>query len=80
MLSRLTAVNRTYAVRLVIIEEFFNCNPSNPEENDACNQLLVDVDADPDETWWYWLVLVLLFCVFRLQALRILTKKATKYN
>ena len=69
----------TYSLRIIMVAEFEDCDPSNPEANDNCNNLLDSVDADPDETWWNWLVLVVLFVVFRLFALIVLRKKATKF-
>jgi len=73
----------TYAIRIVLVEEFNNCNtgPTDADkfENDQCKMLLENVDADPDETWWNWLVLLLLFLVFRLLALVVLRQKATKF-
>ena len=69
----------TYAIRIILVEEFYNCNPLNEAENNRCNELLENVDADPDETWWNWLVLLLLFVVFRVFALIILRRKATKF-
>ena len=69
----------TYSLRIIMVAEFEDCDPSNPEANDNCNNLLDSVDADADETWWNWLVLVVLFLVFRLFALIVLRKKATKF-
>jgi ABC-type multidrug transport system permease subunit len=69
----------TYGVRILMVAEFQDCDPSNPQANDMCNGLLSNVDADPDETWWNWLVLCGLFVVFRLAALVVLRRKATKF-
>lgn len=69
----------TYAVRIYLVEEFYDCDPGNPTANDKCNTLIREVDADPDETWWNWLVLVGLFCFFRVTALIILQQKAVKF-
>eukprot|EP00523_Entomoneis_sp_CCMP467_P011133 CAMPEP_0168725064 /NCGR_PEP_ID=MMETSP0724-20121128/3959_1 /TAXON_ID=265536 /ORGANISM="Amphiprora sp., Strain CCMP467" /LENGTH=609 /DNA_ID=CAMNT_0008771833 /DNA_START=209 /DNA_END=2035 /DNA_ORIENTATION=- len=41
----------TYAVRILLVGEFHNCDPSSPNANSNCNNLLESVDADPDETW-----------------------------
>jgi ABC-type multidrug transport system permease subunit len=65
----------TYAVRIALVAEFKDCAKTQP----GCAKVLSDVDADPDETWWNWLLLVLLFAVFRLGALFILRKKASKF-
>jgi len=63
----------TYAVRITLVEEFGDCY------TDFCRQTLDNTNANADDTWWYWLVLVLLFAVFRISALIILRKKATKF-
>lgn len=65
----------TYAVRILLIEEFEDCAASQVN----CANVLETVNADPDEKWWYWLVLAVLFVVFRLSALFILRLKATKF-
>jgi len=69
----------TYSLRVLLIEEFEDCNPNDEVENDRCNQLLLDVEADSDETWWYWLIVIVLFVVFRLMALGVLRTKASKF-
>lgn len=69
----------TYAVRIALVEEFGGGCPNDDGSNDPCANLLMSVDADPDETWWNWLVLVALFAVFRLCALVVLQQKATKF-
>lgn len=69
----------TYALRISLVAEFEDCDPSNPEANDNCNSLLDTVDADPDQTWWNWIVLFALFGAFRVIALLVLRKKATKF-
>jgi hypothetical protein len=68
----------TYAIRLILVEEF-NQDCGSEEANNNCQDLLVRIDADPDETWWYWLVLLSLFGGFRLLAVTILKQKATKF-
>lgn len=69
----------TYAVRIILVNEFYNCDPGNPAANRECQSLLDTVDAVPHDTWWYWLILVGLFATFRLLALFILRQKATKF-
>eukprot|EP00522_Entomoneis_paludosa_P006385 CAMPEP_0172451976 /NCGR_PEP_ID=MMETSP1065-20121228/9768_1 /TAXON_ID=265537 /ORGANISM="Amphiprora paludosa, Strain CCMP125" /LENGTH=650 /DNA_ID=CAMNT_0013203947 /DNA_START=259 /DNA_END=2211 /DNA_ORIENTATION=+ len=69
----------TYALRILMVGEFEDCDPSNPAANDNCNNLLDTVDAEPDDTWWNWLVLIALFLFFRLMALFVLQRKATKF-
>jgi ABC-type multidrug transport system permease subunit len=65
----------TYAVRIFLVAEFKECAKSQR----GCAKLLDDVGARSDETWWYWLVLVSLFVLFRIFALFMLRKQATKY-
>lgn len=68
----------TYAVRLVLIGEFDrDCGDDKADDN--CETILRNVEADPDDAWWYWLILAVLFVVFRLLALMLLRKKATKF-
>ena len=63
----------TYSVRLALIAEFDSCDlPS-------CTTLLDDIGADSDDLFWYWIVLGGLFVLFRVGALLILRKKATKF-
>jgi hypothetical protein len=72
----------TYAIRILLINEFEDCaneQSANEDEPNYCRQALDNVDADADETWWNWLVLVALFVVFRVMALRILQLKSTKF-
>lgn len=72
----------TYAIRILLVNEFQDCadeQVTNGEEPNYCLQVLENVDADSSETWWNWLVLVSLFVVFRVMALRILQVKATKF-
>lgn len=69
----------TYAVRIYLVEEYADCQPDNPEATENCNNLIEEVEADPDETWWNWLVLVGLFAFFRINALIILQRKAVKF-
>ena len=66
----------TYGVRILMVEEFEDCNPRDAVENDACNNLLEDIDADPSEVYWYWLVLLAFFSVFRLLAFYSLRTRA----
>jgi ABC-type multidrug transport system permease subunit len=64
----------TYAVRIFLVAEFKEC----ARRQRGCAKLLDDVGAHTDETWWYWLILVSLFVLFRVFALFMLRKKATK--
>eukprot|EP00545_Synedropsis_sp_CCMP1620_P006773 CAMPEP_0119029612 /NCGR_PEP_ID=MMETSP1176-20130426/40607_1 /TAXON_ID=265551 /ORGANISM="Synedropsis recta cf, Strain CCMP1620" /LENGTH=762 /DNA_ID=CAMNT_0006985961 /DNA_START=446 /DNA_END=2734 /DNA_ORIENTATION=- len=65
----------TYALRLMVLEEFSTCLDTSQN----CAKIINRIDANSDDTWWYWLVLVGLFAFFRLLALTILAKKATKF-
>jgi ABC-type multidrug transport system permease subunit len=67
----------TYSVRLSLIEEFRDCG--SEQANINCENMLKNIEADEDETWWYWLVLASIFLIFRVLALSILRKKATKF-
>jgi hypothetical protein len=57
----------------------FDQDCGSDEANANCDMLLDNIDANPDDTWWYWLVLVGLFIVFRLGAVTILRRKASKF-
>lgn len=65
----------TYSIRILLVEEFSGCSDQYP----GCRSVITDVGADEDETWWNWLVLVALFAMFRVGALMVLRKKATKF-
>ena len=68
----------TYAVRLALIEEFGNgCGGGKNDEQ--CASLLAAVEANPNDKWWYWIVLAGLFVGFRVLALLVLRRKATKF-
>lgn len=56
------------------LEEFTECDGAI-----ACDNVLENLNADVDESYWYWLVLIGLFVFFRLLALGILTRKASKF-
>ena len=68
----------TYALRIVLVDEF-DRDCGSVKGNDNCQDLLEAVEVTPGDTWWYWLVLVALFGFFRLSALLILQKKASKF-
>jgi ABC-type multidrug transport system permease subunit len=65
----------TYSVRILLVAEFEECAKSEPN----CKAVMENVQAKSDETWWNWLVLIGLFLVFRLLALKTLRSKATKF-
>eukprot|EP00934_Nitzschia_sp_Nitz4_P005125 Nitzschia sp. Nitz4//scaffold27_size158506//133304//135455//NITZ4_002621-RA/size158506-processed-gene-0.89-mRNA-1//-1//CDS//3329545551//5115//frame0 len=68
----------TYALRILLVEEFgHGCGGGDADL--ACEAMLEEVDADPDETWWNWLCLFGLFVFFRLTALVVLRQKAVKF-
>jgi ABC-2 type transporter len=68
----------TYAVRMLIIEEFYNCSDDYFESKN-CMLLVENVRADPDHKLFYWIMLVAYFICFRLLALLLLRKSATKF-
>ena len=68
----------TYAIRLVLVNEFGECEGGVTAQT-LCNVLLDNVDAKSEDAWWYWLVLVAQFMFFRLLALFILHRKAKKF-
>lgn len=69
----------TYSVRIGLVEEFYGtCGPSQDAVK-ACDSLVNNLGANPDDTWWYWLVLACIFAVFRLLAVIVLRRKATKF-
>jgi ABC-type multidrug transport system ATPase subunit len=68
----------TYAVRILIVEEFYECS-DNPTENRNCQNLVENVRADPDQLLFYWSMLVIYFIVFRTLALFLLRRSATKF-
>lgn len=67
----------TFGLLITMIEEFDNCGKGFAQTN--CNILLDSVEADANNTVWYWSVLVALFFAFRLIALALLHKKASKF-
>jgi len=44
-----------------------------------CEGLLKSLQASPDEEWWYWTVVGAIFVIFRILALFVLRRKATKF-
>jgi ABC-type multidrug transport system permease subunit len=69
----------TYAVRMLIIEEFHNCNEENYFANQNCNKLVEKSAAVPGDEWFYWTMLVAYFFCFRSLALLLLRKSATRF-
>ena len=67
----------TYAIRLVLVYEFVECEEGLPQT--YCDVFLERNGVDPDETWWYWIVLMVQFVIFRLFALFILRQKAKQF-
>jgi ABC-2 type transporter len=65
----------TYAVRILLIAEFESCR----ETSIFCKKVTENIEADPDEELWYWAALIGLFVIFRLFALFVLRRKATKF-
>lgn len=70
----------TYGVKILVAIEFDGrCDETSPPYPNFCDQVMENVETDPDDIWWYFLVLVCLFCFFRLLALYVLKSKAEKF-
>lgn len=68
----------TYSIRIGLIEELADgCGSEKADE--MCDALLESIDADEDESWWYWLIMIGIFVAFRIIALVVLQRKATKF-
>ena len=67
----------TFGLRIAMLEEFSDCGSPGAQAN--CNLLVASIEADEGDVWIYWIVLAALFVGFRLLALALLTKKATKF-
>ena len=61
----------TYAVRLVLIYEFSDC------ETQACSTLLSSNSVDELPTYIYWIILIVIMSIFRGLAMLVLRNKAT---
>jgi ABC-type multidrug transport system permease subunit len=68
----------TYAVRLLLVEEFYNCS-DNSLELANCNYLLASTKSDVEDTFSNWMILLCQFVVWRCIALFLLRKSATKF-
>jgi ABC-type multidrug transport system permease subunit len=70
----------TYAVRIGATEEFGEGTCVGGEQANAmCGGLMDSLDANEDDKWWNWVAMLGLFAFFRLLALYILRRKATKF-
>ena len=70
----------TYAIHIALVEEFGKGHCRGGEAAiENCNNLLNTIGANASDLWWNWLVLAGLFAGFRLLALIVLRKKATKF-
>ena len=67
----------TFGTRIVMLKEFSDCGSPGAQTN--CNLLVNSIEAEEDDVWIYWIVLAGLFVGFRVLALILLTKKATKF-
>lgn len=67
----------TFGTIIVMLEEFEDCGRGFAQTN--CNILLDQVEAEASNVIWYWTVIVVLFFAFRLLALALLRKKASKF-
>jgi energy-coupling factor transporter ATP-binding protein EcfA2/ABC-type multidrug transport system permease subunit len=68
----------TYGVKIIMAGELGNgrCGDNMPN---YCEETLANSNVDTDDVWWYYLVLLILFIFFRLLALFVLRRKATKF-
>lgn len=69
----------TYAVRIILDNEFGDGRCDGDSGPNHCEQILDNVGVDPDEIWWYWTVLLGMFVVFRFLALINLKRKSQKF-
>jgi hypothetical protein len=72
----------TYAMLITLIAELDGrCDAIVDAEGgpNHCDQILQNINADPDDMWLYWVVLCTEFVVFRLLALAILERKARRF-
>ena len=67
----------TFGILVGMLEEFRDCGDGWAQTN--CDLLLSNVEANEDDVHWYWTVMVALFIIFRLLALGLLHKKASKF-
>jgi hypothetical protein len=66
----------TYAVRLMVLEEFGPCADAGAI---GCANMIDNLGASDNDTYWYWILLIVIFFVFRLAALTVLARKARKF-
>lgn len=73
----------TYGVRILLAGEFGGDRCDNvatlPDGTNSCTRILENAGVDTNDVWWYYLVLLALFVFFRLLALFILKRKASKF-
>ena len=78
-----------YATKIVLVAEFDGAcdgsetTVSNPDGTTSvinyCDRVLTNTQAYPEDVWWYWCILAAQFMFFRLLALLLLQKKASKF-
>jgi ABC-2 type transporter len=68
----------TYAVKLLTLEEFTNCSDDFFQQQ-SCNLVIENIQANPDDKLQYWMLLVGMFLGFRLLALFQLKKSASEF-
>lgn len=66
----------TYAIRLVLLNEFSEC-ADNSEFPNPCEQTLQYAGVDEMPTYAYWIILFAIMAVFRVVAIVMLKKKAS---
>ena len=77
-----------YAVKIVLVGEFdgacdgyetVQATPDGTTTVNYCDRILTNTQAYPEDVWWYWLIILAQFVFFRLLALFMLQKKASKF-
>lgn len=68
----------TYASRLLIVEEFYDCS-DDPTEQAQCDSLLESVNTGPGDSVRDWVMIGVHFAVFRITALFLLKMSAKFY-
>jgi len=61
-----------FCIRLALIAEFEECGLT-------CKVFVLKLNAHEKDIWWYWLALIALCVNFRLAALLVLKRKATRF-
>jgi ABC-2 type transporter len=68
----------TYAVRILVLEEFKDCGESYFAQRN-CDRLIETMQTNPEDVPMYWFALVAIFVAFRLLALVMLKRSAVEF-